>query len=181
MTIAITVGHRQSSQGARNTDGVTEWTGNAPICQAIAEHLTSWGHIADVLYRPDSPDGMVLLVAQLNRRGYDVAVELHFNSFSSAAATGSEVLYHHASQDGLLLALSVQTRMVDALGLPDRGVKRIYDRERGWSYLSGTSMPAIIVEPYFGSNPGDTARATERSAELAQAIAQGIADYMETV
>jgi len=179
MTIAITIGHRQSSQGARNTDGVSEWVFNAPICQAIATHLQAWGHQVDVLYRPDSLDGVQLLTAQLNRRGYDLAVEQHFNSFRTPAATGSEVLHHHASNRGRMLALAIQTRQVAALQLPDRGAKAIVSGQRGWEYLDGTTMPAVIVEPYFGSSPHDTKITTDRVAQLAEAIAGGIADYLE--
>jgi N-acetylmuramoyl-L-alanine amidase len=38
-------------------------------------------------------------------------------------------------------------------------------------------MPAVILEPFFISNPGDLARVREVLPQLAQAIADGVSEW----
>jgi len=73
------------------------------------------------------------------------------------------------------LALAVQGRLNARLGLRDRGVK-----QAPFVVLTGASMPAILVEVGFLSNPSEADRLTqpERQQQLAEAVAAGIEDFL---
>jgi len=73
------------------------------------------------------------------------------------------------------LALSVQGRLNARLGLRDRGVK-----QAPFVVLTGATMPAILVEVGFLSNPTEAERLTNPDSQqaLADAIADGIEDFL---
>ena len=73
------------------------------------------------------------------------------------------------------LALAVQGRLNARLGLRDRGVK-----QAPFVVLTGATMPAILVEIGFLSNPSEAERLTEPESQqhLAEAVAAGIEDFL---
>jgi N-acetylmuramoyl-L-alanine amidase len=106
-------------------------------------------------------------------------VELHFNAAVASNATGTGVLYHPRSTRGRAWAGLLQSGMTAALGLPPwpegtDGVItpfRASGREmRGQKSLSAGQAPAALIEPFFGSNPADAARAAAAKGALALAI-----------
>ena len=75
------------------------------------------------------------------------------------------------------LALAVQDRLNLSLGLKDRGVK-----QAPFVVLTGATMPAILVEVGFLSNPSEAAQlqGEEHQQQLAEAIALGIDDFVRS-
>ncbi len=73
------------------------------------------------------------------------------------------------------LAVAVQTRLNALLGLRDRGVK-----QAPFVVLTGATMPAILVEVGFLSNPSEADRLAEPEHQqaLARAIAMGIEEFL---
>jgi len=73
------------------------------------------------------------------------------------------------------LALAVQRRLNARLGLRDRGVK-----QAPFVVLTGATMPAILVEVGFLSNPSEARNlaSPERQQRLAEAIAEGILEFV---
>ena len=73
------------------------------------------------------------------------------------------------------LALAVQGRLNARLGLRDRGVK-----QAPFVVLTGATMPAILVEVGFLSNPSEAERLTqpENQQQLAEAVAAGVEDFL---
>jgi N-acetylmuramoyl-L-alanine amidase len=73
------------------------------------------------------------------------------------------------------LALAVQGRLNSRLGLRDRGVK-----QAPFVVLTGATMPAILVEVGFLSNPSEAERLTqpEYQQQIAEALAAGIEDFV---
>ncbi len=73
------------------------------------------------------------------------------------------------------LALAVQRRLNEQLGTRDRGVK-----QAPFVVLTGATMPAILVEMGFLSNPGEAGKLsrTEYQQRLAEAIAAGVEDFV---
>jgi N-acetylmuramoyl-L-alanine amidase len=73
------------------------------------------------------------------------------------------------------LALAVQGRLNARLGLRDRGVK-----QAPFVVLTGATMPAILVEVGFLSNPSEAERLTQPDGQqqLAEAVAAGIEDFL---
>lgn len=91
-------------------------------------------------------------VSRANASGADVAVQWHFNS-GAASATGTEVLYHPGSADGLAYAERVSAAVAGVLGIRDRGAKARGDLR----FINSTSMTALIIEVAFMSSDDDMA------------------------
>jgi N-acetylmuramoyl-L-alanine amidase len=94
------------------------------------------------------------------------AIELHFNS-SAPEANGHEWLYWHSS----LLGKRIAQKFEDAFSklfpnIKARGIKAIQKQDRGGKFLELTHCPAVILEPFFGSNVQDCSKINvERIAE----------------
>jgi N-acetylmuramoyl-L-alanine amidase len=110
-----------------------------------------------------------------NEVGADLFVSIHNNSLGSPSGTGSETFhYYYSSEASRRLAREIQTELVAALGLPDRGVK-----EAGFYVLRHTTMPAVLVEGAFLSNPGDLALLADPVARerIARSVGRGVQRY----
>lgn len=171
--VALVVGHRKSSQGAKSERyKVTEWGYNSDIAKRVAEKVK----MADVeiVFRDDVSDGLTKLPAKLNVLDPDFIVSLHCN-FTNGAS-GTEMLYHHRSRNGERLASLIQNEVLKALGLRDRGLKPL-SGGRGWTLIANTKAPAVIAEPFFMSNDREMKLGMDRKDELATAYASAIDDY----
>lgn len=75
------------------------------------------------------------------------------------------------------LALAVQNRLNERLGLKDRGVK-----QAPFAVLTGATMPAILVEIGFLSNPAEAQQleSADHQQRLAEALALGIDDFVRS-
>lgn len=120
------------------------------------------------------------LAGHLKLIGAIAAVELHFNWDEDLAANGHEWLHWHSSARGKNLAEDLEDEM--CLMVPEikaRGVKARTSKNLGSQFLSGTPCPAVIAETFFGSNPRDCSVATLKKERIAEAIAEGIADWLD--
>lgn len=177
--IALIVGHSQAKQGASNDDGMTEYLFNDELAQMIAPILLERGYEPLIVYRQAS---LRELVVAVNNTGADMALSLHCNAFNKKAS-GSEVLHYAGSANGERLARCINMNVLDALELPDRGLRPVdvahqgRAGDRGGYLCFKTMMPTVILEPFFIDNDSDLARATENKFALAQAIARGAIEY----
>lgn len=177
MKLAVVVGHNVASQGARRvTDGQSEYI----WCGLLAQRMATLAPRSVRVFRRTPGSGEIARVyREVADWGAGAAVELHFNSFSQASATGTETL-HNGSATPRALALAVQAQMVAALGLPDRGLKKVNKGQRGFATVSAAAQPTVLLEPYFGSNAGDCNRADARIDALARAILVGCGVSLST-
>lgn len=175
---ALVIGHRPSAPGAVSRGGVSEYEFNKPIARSVAAGVQDVD--VQVVERGDYYGAYGDLPEKINATGADFAMSLHFNSVAFVA-TGSEVLFCAVSGEGQHLAKIALAEITDALGLADRGVKPKGEGDRGGTYLWETNMPAILCEPFFGSNPSDWKRAKTRKEMLARAYARTISEYASTL
>ncbi|TQE99432.1 MAG: N-acetylmuramoyl-L-alanine amidase [Spiribacter salinus] len=168
MKIAIIVGHNKRAPGAvRATDGISEFKWNSDLADLI--HACGPQHVS-IFYR--TPQGgysaqIDRVYGEVDEWGADVSLELHFNSFNKRSH-GCETL-SSGTQGSLLLARKVQAATVADLPVHDRGVKvRDHGQGRGWRSLWSGQAPAIITEPYFGSNPEECRMADDFKEVLAE-------------
>lgn len=185
-TIALCVGHSRligprREGGAESVAGISEWRYNSDLARLIATELEDMHQLLPVIVDLYEGNGYSSaqrwLAAHLRSLGnIRLAVELHFNSSDSPAATGHEWLYWHNSKHSLAAAVELSRAMHRAFPeLPARGCKPRDGGARGAEFLRLTPCAAVIAEPFFGSCPGDWKLATAQKLKLAGAMAAGIA------
>src|SRR5690606_9206436 len=102
----------------------------------------------------------------------DIFISIHANS-GSATATGTETLY--TRDVSIPLADTVHKYMIEATGLNDRKVKH-----QNLKVTRETTMPAILLEAGFLSNPQDDAVLKDPAVQdrIAAGIVAGIKEYL---
>jgi N-acetylmuramoyl-L-alanine amidase len=109
---------------------------------------------------------------------------IHNNSSVSSSASGTETYYYAPVErpdlfiqkdERYSLASTLQKYVVNAIGLPDRGVKTA-----NFAVLRNTQMPSALVEGAFVSNPieGTLLTQTDFQNQIGEAIANAIMEYM---
>lgn len=171
--IAIVVGHNANAQGAvRCTDGRTEYDWNGDLAKMIEAYDPA--HVK--IFRRKAGGGysseIDRVYAEVDAWGADVSVELHFNGSTNPAANGCLML-SSGTTGSRALANRIQTLCVAALGNTDRGVRIIGKSDRGGRSLWAGRAPAVMTEPYFGSNKPECEAADARKSALAKAIYEG--------
>lgn len=176
MKIALVVGHNMEAQGAiRVTDKRTEYDWNGMLAQAIRD------------LEPDSvkifrrtPHGgynaeIDRVYSEVNAWGADCSLELHFNAFSSKS-TGCETL-SSGTAGSMALAALVQEYTLAAMPVTDRGIKIRKRHDWGGRSLWSGRAPAVLTEPYFGSNPRECNIADDHFSMLAEATYRAARDF----
>lgn len=186
--IALCIGHSRRVGAFRDGGAVScapatqEWEYNLELARLIAARLhDAHGITAEIVSEYEGAGysaAMRWLAARLRSLDVTLAVELHFNSADSPAARGHEWLYWHASRQGKELAalLSVSLSLAKT-GIPARGAKAVEPGDRGGEFLRLTHCPAVICEPFFGSNPADWDYARNHTSLLAAHMASALAGH----
>lgn len=172
---ALVIGHKYNSQGAENVDsGITEFIFNENLARLIEEKVEAVQ--VQRVYRRT----LQTLPDDINELRPDFIISLHCNAFNGTAS-GTEVLYYHKSQMGKRIAGILQHRLVECLGLNDRGAKPKTAEDRGGLLLRATNAPCIIAEPFFIDNDHDLATAQSNLEGLSETYASTIKDISEIV
>jgi N-acetylmuramoyl-L-alanine amidase len=106
------------------------------------------------------PAPLSLRTAEAYREGADYLISVHLNS-GPPTATGVEVYHRDGDTEDIALARIVQSAMVSAFGLADRGIKAASTTRHGrLAILEGAtrSQPGCLAEFGFITNPSDMAR-----------------------
>lgn len=98
-------------------------------------------------------------------------------AWANPRANGGETL-SSGSKGSMALAGSVRTRLSEVLGNTDRGVRILGRRDRGGRSLWQGRAPAILTEPYFGSNPAECLTALMHMDEMAEAYYRGAVEFL---
>lgn len=105
----------------------------------------------------------------------DLFVSIHCNSAANRTAKGTETFFYEGSANSKKLAQCIQNQLVDTMKSVDRGLKN-----GDWLYvLKHTTMPAVLTELGFISNPAEEKYLNEHKQVIAHAVARGITDYMQ--
>jgi N-acetylmuramoyl-L-alanine amidase len=175
MKLAIVVGHNARAQGAVRADtGETEFVWNSRLAKMIEQEADGMPNCEVGVFFRRYTGSTRRELRDVYRRadiwGADASVELHFNSHHNPGAKGTETLTS-GTYASLRFAEAAQGRMLDALGLKDRGEKIVRSGRGAQSLISGKA-PAILLEPFFGSSPG-ALRATDQDHEM-RALARAV-------
>jgi len=176
LVVIIDPGHGGKDSGALGIGGVQEKDVILPIGKRIAEILERNG--IQVIMTRDS-DFFVSLPGRVTiaqRANADAFVSIHANSAGEnrPEVNGLET-YHYNT--GLTLARIVHSKILQSLNIRDRSV-----RKARFYVLRKNSMPAILVETGYLTGRNDVAklRTTAYQNQMADAIAQGILQYLRS-
>ena len=186
--VALCIGHSRRINGhpeggAVSVGGVSEWTYNRDLVEMV-KALLSKARVNSRVYSEYEGGwygtAQRWLASVLRLDAATLAVEFHFNADDDPAANGHEWLYWSTSKNGKRLAECLHAEM--CLAVPQikaRGIKPKTGGARGAEFLKGTHCPAVIMEPFFGSNAGDWEIAIDRRAAIARAITSGILEFLD--
>lgn len=146
--IALIIGHDMNSGGAVTVNGVNEYSTWFTYLNTILTFLPQ-GNQYKVFERRN---GLEKLVRDVNDYRADIAISFHFNSSSNSKANGFEVL-----SSGYPSSMMLSRAFLDGYktSIRNRGIKVRKLGEDGGYFLNKTNMPAILLEPFFGSNRKD--------------------------
>lgn len=182
--IVIDAGHGIDTPGKRTPAGEREWTFNDKVARAVIENLNLYKGIE--ILRVDDVTGKrdIPLKARTNlANGWnsDVYISIHHNAFKSVwgnhGGIESYTMDHpKANAESVRLAKLIHPRVVKAMGLRDRGIKRA-----NLHVLRETNMPAVLIEGGFMDSLTDinALRNDEKLEAQGRAIAEGLAKYFK--
>jgi N-acetylmuramoyl-L-alanine amidase len=178
-TILLDVGHGGTDRGAR---------AHLPYCEEkkltlltarlVKQYLDQLGYHVVMTRNTDNFISLPKRVELANQAQANIFVSVHFNSSRSPEAQGIEVFFCDSKEDrtrttaSRKLADSVLSRIIRRTSAHSRGVKK-----GNFFVIRETSMPAVLVEGGFISNPEE--RALLKSRDYQEKIARGIADGVD--
>ncbi|QNK89457.1 N-acetylmuramoyl-L-alanine amidase [Sporosarcina sp. resist] len=181
--IALDAGHGINTAGKRTPDGEREWSFNNKVLLACAAKLNKYQDVQ--ILRLDDPTGNtdVPLVTRTNKAnawGAGALVSIHHNAFAGKWGShgGVETLVQEitASKASKDIAAIIQPRIVQAMGLRNRGAKT-----DNLHMLRESNMPAILTEGGFMDSTTDIGalRSDAKLKAQGEAIADGLAVYFK--
>lgn len=178
--IVIDPGHGGSDPGAHNATTM-EKDLNLDVSQRLRSLLLARGWMVQMtrstdvdVYGRNASDRSELQARcdVANAAGARMFISVHTNSYTNSLPSGTTT-YYFKPQD-LPLAEAIHRRMLPLLSTKDDGVikNRFY-------VIAHTTMPAVLIETAFLSNPNDAEllRSTDFLQRIAQGIAEGVRDY----
>lgn len=169
LTVVIDAGHGGHDRGGIPGQRVAEKDMTLDVAQRLRNVLAATGY--RVVMTRDSdvfvPLGTRVAIANSYRNAIFVCI--HFNATQRRGASGIETYFY--SRDSLSLASAVHYYVTGGAPSANRGVRR-----RGYYVLRKTSVPAVLVECGFLTNPTEAAYAQSASyrQKLAEEIAAGV-------
>ena len=106
----------------------------------------------------------------------DIFVSIHQNSYPSSNVSGAQVFYFNRSDNSKRLAECIQNELKLFI---NNNNKREVSENSSYYVLKKTSMPAVIVECGFLTNPNEKGLLldSEYQEKIAWAVYMGIVDY----
>lgn len=178
--IVVDPGHGGSDTGAIGPNNIAEKTVTLAIARDLRTLLSNQGVTVimtrtsdqDVAYPgASSIDELQARVAIANNANADLFISIHADSFSEAVH-GTTTYYYPGSDSSL--ANFVQDSLIDQLKLSNRGFQ-----PNDYYVLKYTTMPAILTEAAFISNPTEERLLSNRAFDrkIATGIYNGIKNY----
>ena len=103
----------------------------------------------------------------------DYFISLHTNSYDQNTANGIEIYVAEDGSESDIFGETLLKGLIESTGLNDRGMKVNPDLD----LLKYSTMPTVLVEMGFISNPADAALMSDHPELFAQGIYNGILDY----
>jgi N-acetylmuramoyl-L-alanine amidase len=114
-------------------------------------------------------------VSDANAWGAEWFISLHTNASEIASATGCEAFAFSRSSPAFALGEDILVSLSASTGLRNRGMQV----RSGLYVLRKTTMPSLLVELGFISNPRDAELMSTRPELFAEGIYRGILNYFD--
>lgn len=208
--VVLDPGHGGEDQGAKGPGNLLEKDLTLMIAKAVGSRLQQAGVTVRFTREGEETVSLSDRVALANRLQADCFVSIHANAAPTRGARGAETYFmsldasdpeaaqaaaienasagqvqlilwelaHVAKQEASSrLALELQTRLNRLSGIRDRGVK-----QAPFAVLTGATMPAVLVEVGFLTNPEEELRLASplEQARIATAVSDGILAFLNT-
>lgn len=179
-TVVIDAGHGGVDQGAKAKSPFCE---EKRVCLQTArlmkKYLDQLGYHVVMTRETDAFVPLPRRVEIAQASGATIFVSIHFNSARNPTAHGIEVFFHEDKEQKTRATLSkkladaILTPLIRKTSAQSRGVKK-----GNFYVIRETSMPAVIVEGGFISNPAE--RTQIKLVEYQEKIARGIVDGIDS-
>ncbi|WP_322970321.1 N-acetylmuramoyl-L-alanine amidase [Faecalibacter sp. LW9] len=156
---ALVIGHTKSKdKGAfSETLGLSEYDYNLMVAKELKalcpEMFDIYTHEVQDYYQRQKG-----LAYKVNQKNYDAVFELHFNA-ASPLANGTECCHYFNSKKGKAIAELISKEVSLYYKTTLRGVNGakalVNKQDRGYWFTYLPKAPAVIIEPFFGSNPSE--------------------------
>lgn len=186
--VVVDSGHGGRDSGKVSDSGVLEKDVNLQIALLLKEELSKQG--IQVIMTRESDVGlyeetdsnkkssdMKARLELIESAGCDIVVSIHQNSYSDPKVKGAQCFYYTDSKEGKRLAEIIQSQLVSEV---DPTNHRLAKGNDSYYLLKKSSVPTVIVECGFLSNPQETALLTtsEYQQLLAENIAMSVVSYL---
>lgn len=172
--VVIDPGHGGKDPGAVGLGGLQEKNVILPISLDVSQMLKQQGVEVMLTRNADYFVSLQGRTAMANRARADIFVSIHANAVGGGRTNvnGMEVFYS-GSRD---LAAAIHRSIIRSINVRDRGVK-----QARFYVLRNSRMPAALVEVGFVTGAEDNPKLRDPAfrRRMAQAIAQGILDYIQ--
>jgi N-acetylmuramoyl-L-alanine amidase len=168
-TVVIDAGHGGHDRGGIPGQRVAESVVTLDVAQRLRRNLERAGYRTIMTRNSDVFVPLSQRVAIANSYRDAIFVAVHFNSAGRAGANGIETYFY--SGESSPLAASIHRNVLAGAPSENRGVRR-----RGYFVLRRTTIPAVLVECGFLTNPTEAslAQTSAYRQKLADKIARGI-------
>ncbi len=181
--IFVDQGHNpQNPNAGAEANGVREQDVTYEVGVRLAELLRANPHFEVRLSRNSPTEQLgtsnaTSLAARVNAAnswGADYFISLHCNASTVTTASGSEAYVYRVGSAAYYLGEQILSGLHYATGLPNRGVRT----NPGLYVLRRTTMPAVLVEMGYLTNPYDAELLSTDPQSFARGIYNGIVDYL---
>src|SRR5213082_1521026 len=168
-TVVIDAGHGGFDRGGIPGQKIPEKEMTLDVAQRLKTLLAAGGYRVIMTRDSDVFVPLPTRVAIANSYGNAIFVCIHFNSAKRMGAGGIETYFY--SRESLPLASAIHYYVAGGAPSSNRGVRR-----RGFYVLRKTTVPAVLVECGFLTNPaeGEYVQTASYRQKLAEEIAAGV-------
>ena len=175
--------------------GAAEKEINLAIALKLQEFIEQSGGIAILTrysdqgtFDPNRPAGMTQRRSDLLERVHDrdesnadMFISIHMNTFDDSRYSGAQVFYSTSNEDSQALATSIKAGIAQAVG--EDNPREIKPVNTQIFVLKNSTVPAVLVECGFLSNPAEAAmlQTDEYQRKLAWGIFSGIVRYFNEI
>lgn len=145
----------------------------APILNSAGFETRLSRPLATTQLGTSNASSLAARVNDANSWGADYFISLHANASEITSASGSEALVFMMPSRAATLGENILTQLNYRTGLPNRGVQT----RSNLYVLRRTSMPAVLVELGFITNPYDATAMVNDPQSFAVGVANGIFAY----